>query len=68
MTQLELFESLKRRAMEDYESYLSTMEQFYFDDIKHLKKRISLLDVYNKAVASNTSFRRFIADLNKPLS
>ena len=51
---------------EGYAVYLSAVQQLSFDDIKDLKKRISLLDVYNKATASNNNFRRFIADNNKP--
>ena len=66
MTQHEEFEGLKQMIKEGYGAYVSAVEQLSFDDIKDLRKRIRLLDFYNKATASNTNFRRFIADLNKP--
>ena len=65
MTHSKQFESLKQKAIEDYTIYLNAIKHFSFEDVKNLNKRINLLDVYNKAVVSNSSYRKFITDLDK---
>jgi hypothetical protein len=62
MTKSEQFENLKAKALKDYEGYINAIDNFSFEDIHNLHKRLSFLDAYNRSVMSNTSYRNFIND------
>jgi hypothetical protein len=60
MTEAQQFEELKSNAMKDYSDYLNAINDFSYEDLKNLNKRLQLLNIYNKSVFSNASYRKFI--------
>jgi hypothetical protein len=64
MTQIEEFMFLKERAINSYQNYIDTLLTLSYEDLKDMRKRINLLNAYNKSVLSDVSFRTFILHMN----
>jgi hypothetical protein len=57
----EEFATLKAEALTKHATYVDTLENFAYEDVQDLKKRIELLTAYNEALLSNIAYRTFIS-------
>lgn len=60
MTNEEKFEALKKEAIKNYESYVNTIKDLSYHDLKFFQNRMALLKKYQGAIASNAEFKSFI--------
>lgn len=60
MTKTDEFDELKLDALNKGADYMDKIKNLTYEDLKSVKKRLDLLDAYNKAVLSNAAYRIFI--------
>ena len=65
MTSEKTFEMLKADTIKSYESYIRAIQNFSYNDIANLDKRLLLLEIYNKSVQINVEYRDFIINISK---
>ena len=65
MTSEKTFEMLKADTIKSYESYIRAIQNFSYNDITNLDKRLLLLEIYNKSVQINVEYRDFIINISK---
>ena len=60
MTEIEVFDKLKREVLKEYLDYIDEIKNFNYEDTQNTKKRLQLIESYNKTVVKNLDYREFI--------